>query len=61
MYLSAFTENLKERGLFTNAAVEAGIDRLHRLRLRARDQSTVDYIIDELNRFINLSCEKGQL
>jgi hypothetical protein len=56
---SAFTENLKERGLLQNAAVQAGIDRLHRLRLRARDQATIDFIIDELIRFIHICFDEG--
>ena len=48
----SFSENLKERGIFVSGAVAAGIDRLHRIRLRAKSQGVIDKVIKELVHFI---------
>jgi hypothetical protein len=55
----SFTENLKGRGIFPNTAAAIAVDRFHRLRLRARTQDAIDFIIEEMINYIHHLSRDG--
>ena len=56
----SFTDNLKNRGIFPSTAAAVAVDRLHRLRLRARTQEAIDFIIDEMISYIHRIYHEGK-